>query len=120
MPQAPDENRRRAALILALIGVGLILAGSILAIQRPDPSATAPGASSPSPEQSRQIVEAIRQVAFLLMLLVLIFAVSVLAFRRWSRHFRRRLLRKPRHPTPASDVWAMHRLPDAPAPDEPS
>jgi hypothetical protein len=44
--------------------------------------------------------------------LVLIFMVSSLAFLRWSRRFRRMLLRKPHPPTVSDDVWAMHKLPE--------
>jgi hypothetical protein len=54
----------------------------------------------------------IKRVLYTLMVLVSIFAVSVLAFKLWSRRFRKILLHKPAPPTPDADVWAMHRLPD--------
>jgi hypothetical protein len=58
-------------------------------------------------------VEVLRRATFLLVILVLVFAVSLLAFRRWSRHYRARLLREPHGATESDDVWAMHRLPDS-------
>lgn len=58
------------------------------------------------------MVRALRQATFLLVVLVLIFAISLLAFRRWSKRYRARLLREPHEATEYTDAWAMHRLPD--------
>ena len=65
----------------------------------------------------------VRSVLYLLVILTLALCVSLIAFLRWSRHFRRFILRPPAPPTPSEDVWQMHRLPeeaegdDVPPPD---
>jgi hypothetical protein len=122
MAGVEESSRPRIAILLALVGAGLILAGLALVIdqfretmdsQQPRPTAVA----------SRQVVQAraIRYVLFLTIVLVGVFSVATLAFLRWSRRFRRWLLRKPPPATPDGDVWAMHRLPEqanAPPDDE--
>ncbi len=46
--------------------------------------------------------------------LLLVLVLSVLAFRRVSRKYRDHILRRPPAPTPTSDVWQMHKVPDWP------
>lgn len=46
-----------------------------------------------------------------LFLLVLALAVGLFALLRLSRRYRERLLRKPGAPTPAPDIWSMHKVP---------
>ena len=58
------------------------------------------------------LAQAIRDVLVGLLMIVGIFSIGSLAMIRWSRRFRKRLLRKAQPPTPAEDVWAMHRLPN--------
>ncbi|HON65166.1 MAG TPA: hypothetical protein PLS23_01620, partial [Phycisphaerae bacterium] len=65
-----------------------------------------------SPVSPEVKARAIWQLLFWLLILTFIFLVSTTAFLRWSRHFRRSLLRKPHEPTPSEDVWAMHKLPE--------
>lgn len=61
-----------------------------------------------------------RRIMFLGLLLLLVFAVASYAIIRFSRNYRRYLLREPPKPTPADDVWEMHKLPeDADSGDSP-
>jgi hypothetical protein len=92
---------------LACAGALLIGAASALRAE--------PLTSRPTDTTSRGVVQ---YALFLMVVLVGIFLVSSFAFLRWSKHFRRRVLRKPADPTPAEDVWAMHRLPEE-EPDDP-
>lgn len=54
----------------------------------------------------------LQAVLFWLLVLIGIFAICTVAFLRWSRSFRKFVLARPRPPTPADDVWSMHRLPE--------
>lgn len=119
-----DPQARRAAAVLLLVGTGLVLIGLALllqqeyvelaldevALQAQAPAGGPETAPSPLLPEARRHGRLLRQVLFLTLILVLVFAVSTLAFLRWSRKYRRSLMRKPRSPTPSSDVWAMHRL----------
>jgi len=59
------------------------------------------------------VVDALRKATFLLVVIVIIFAVGLLALRRWSRRYSARLLREPRESTRVEDLWTMHKLPEA-------
>ncbi len=50
--------------------------------------------------------------------LIAMFVLSVVAFVRLSRRYRDHLLRPSVKPTPTSDVWQMHKLPDVSGDDE--
>jgi len=101
-----ETNRRRVASVLLSAGILLILVGIIIiAFQRSTPMPpVGPQKGGPTPLFLRRFL-------YVLILLVLLFCVSVVAFLRWSRHFRKLILHKPAPPTPAEDVWQMHRLP---------
>src|SRR5262245_63849172 len=104
-----ETQRRRVAGLFLAAGLLLILVGLVMiALHR----------SSPSHALANRTAVAtpllLQRFLYVLILLVLLFSVSVLAFLRWSRHFRRLILRAPAAPTPVEDVWQMHRLP----PDE--
>ena len=45
------------------------------------------------------------------LVLLIIFAFSTYALLRLSRRYKERLQRKPDQPTPAPDVWSMHKTP---------
>ena len=111
MSDSPDLSRSRVTLTIATAVVLVILFAAIWSL--PDVPAPQPGATTDPAAAAEARV--LRYVLFLVIILVGIFFVSAFAFLRWSRHFRRTLLRRPSPPTPSSDVWAMHRLPD----DEP-
>jgi len=64
------------------------------------------------PPETLKKVEVLRQATFILVILVIVLAISLLAFRRWSRHFRNQVLRSPHQATVAEDVWAMHKTPE--------
>ncbi len=107
-----DAERPRwisiSLLVIVLLGAGALIA--LLSVQ-PPPAVPAPATRSvPQAISGAQL----RYVLFLVVILVLVLAVSLLALLRWSRHFRRLILHKPPPPTPAEDVWAMHRLEEEP------
>jgi uncharacterized membrane protein YbaN (DUF454 family) len=58
------------------------------------------------------LIHVVRSVLFWTLVLAGVFAVATFAFMRWSRRYRKWLLQKPPLPTPDSDVWQKHRLPD--------
>lgn len=120
MAGVEERNRPRIAILLALVGAGLILAGLVLVI---DQIHQTMASQQPRLAADRQFPQAraIRNALFLIVFLVGVFSMATLAFLRWSRHFRRWLLHKPPPATPNGDVWAMHRLPEqanAPPDDE--
>jgi len=109
-----EQNRRQIATALILCGGGLILCGAILIVYHQYNISTIPG---PYYEESTKahnlpLAKAIRDVLVGLLMIVGIFSIGSLAMIRWSRRFRKRLLRKATPPTPVEDVWAMHRLPN--------
>jgi hypothetical protein len=114
-----EENRLRIAVLLLGLGAILILVGVVLGVQhyrglraleeaRPTIAQVPPGVRLDRGAE----VGLIRQVLFVLVVLVGILAVSLTALRLWSRRFRQVLMHKPAPPTPDADVWAMHRLPE--------
>ena len=114
-----EENRLRIALLLLGLGTILILFGVLLGVQHfrglreLEEARPVYTRATPTVHLNRGAqVGLIKQVLFVLMILVSILAVSLLAFRLWSRRFRKILLHKPAPPTPDADVWAMHRLPE--------
>lgn len=113
MTDVTDERRRRIAKALFLVGLGLILAGAAVLVQHhASVSAVRPVVSGSGGAHAELKARAMREVLFWLLVFVGIFAVSTFAFLRWSRRFRRWVFYTPHPPTPADDVWAMHRLPD--------
>ena len=110
MAGVEEENRQRIALVLVLVGVGLILAGVALMIRHYHEIDMH---QAPIPQTSvDKKIRAIQHMLFLLIVLLGIFSVASIAFLRWSRRFRRWMFYKPRPATPDGDVWAMHRPPD--------
>ncbi|MHC4674242.1 MAG: hypothetical protein ACYTF1_19425 [Planctomycetota bacterium] len=116
-----EQNRRRIAAALILCGGGLIVCGAILILYHQYNIFTIPGHYYEESAKARNLplAKAIRDVLFGLLIIVGIFSIGSLAMIRWSRRFRKRLLRKPSPPTPADDVWSMHRLPNDKKNDEP-
>lgn len=112
MAGVAESSRQRIALIFAGIGLVLVLIGFGLLTHSQANVDTGILATRPSSVPPEVKARAIRQLLFWLVVLVLIFLVSTMAFLRWSRHYRRSLLRKPKEPTPSEDVWSMHKLPD--------
>ncbi len=113
-----EEHRRRLALGLSLVGICLVLVGFWLIVQHQSELDERLPQQTLSAEQRVQLAKQLRTVLFFLVLLVGIFSISVFAFLRWSRSFRRVLLRRPNPPTEASDVWVMHKLPEEEPPVE--
>jgi hypothetical protein len=111
-----DLRRRRIAWGLLLVGCALVFTGAGVILRHRYQLETPEAASRlEATPDAKRMVAALRQLTFLLVVLVCVLGVSLLAFRRWSRGFRQRLLRKSPAPTPSEDVWAMHRLSEEPA-----
>jgi len=108
-----EHNRRRVALALTLTGLGLIMCGIILIGVHQYHIATVKGDyyKEVAKTENLPLAKIIRDTLWWLWITVGIFAVGSLALIRWSRRFRKQLLRKPKPPTPVEDVWSMHRLP---------
>ena len=111
------QKRRRIALLLMGLGLFFILLGVGLGAHHCETLAESREGFSGSTVSTTQLsrdqqANVLRQVLFLVVVLVGILGVSLYAFKVWSRRFRQMLLRKPAPPTPNEDVWAMHRLPD--------
>ena len=66
------------------------------------------GTAQRAAEQSAGLYAALFYGAILLVVLVF----GAYALLRLSRRYGERLRHKPAEPTPASDVWSMHELPD--------
>ena len=113
MPAMGPNTPRRLLWGAVAIGLLLTLFTAVVYIYE------VPGPPRPLAKGGPQVA-LLRSVLYLLVLLTLIFCVSLLAFVRWSRHFRRFILRRPREQTVATDVWQMHRLPEEQDDDEES
>ena len=115
-----EENRRRIASALCLGGLALILVGVSLVLQEQyAPAKAKVQGAEPGRFTNLALAEKIQQVLFWVLMLAGIFGLSTFAFLRWSRQYRKWLLRRPRPPTVVEDVWAMHRLPEEePWPDD--
>ncbi len=100
------------ALLGCLLLPGETLADSSAAFASAGPLLAQNAAEGEAPAATKSKVELLRAATFYLVVIVLIFAVGLLALRRWSRHYRKMLTREPRPDTPHEDVWAMHKLPE--------
>ena len=95
MAGVAEESRRRIAAALILLGCGLILTGLALVLQyRHRMEATQSYIHQASTDQNVVLAHTMKQVLFWLLILVGVFSVSTFAFLRWSRRFRRWLLRR--------------------------
>jgi len=109
-----DQQRLRAGYAVLSVGIFILLCAWVLyatrgpeglgevAVQHkklepPDPGRVWPAVSA-------------GMVLYGFILIIVLF-VSVFAFLRISRHYRRQLLKKPAKPTPTTDVWKMHKVP---------
>lgn len=68
--------------------------------------------SQPSSIRDDQRMRRWRRTMLLGLLLLVVLAVASVAIIRFSRNYRRYLLKDPRTPTPSDDVWKMHKLPE--------
>ena len=133
MAGVEEQYRRRIAYLLMGVGMFFLLSGVALVVdnyldiqsrtirmQSPTthPHTTQPDTVQPSDTppvvsaQTKVQANAMQRFLFWLLVLAGIFFIGLLAFLRWSRSYRRWVLHEPASPTPAEDVWAMHRLPD--------
>ena len=117
-----DPERIRAGLVVLLVGIVLLLAALGMAVVRgpapPGDVVTAEGQIESADEA--KILPA-RLVAALIVLgialLVTLLVASYILIRHTRRHAKGVRMR-PARPTPADDVWAMHKLPEQPAEEE--
>lgn len=113
MSDLAESDRLKIAYVLLGVGLVLTLLGFALLFYNQPIVPDQPSPTTQVAEISRETkARALRQMLFWLVVLVVIFIFSTTAFLRWSRHFRRSILRKPQPPTPSEDVWAMHKLPE--------
>lgn len=112
-----SQQRLRAGYAVFILGVFILLSAWVLWVMRGTESpgdATVRGEKlePPSPDQ---LVPALSTGVLLIgVVLVVVLFISVIAFIRISRNYRRFLLKKAAKPTPTSDVWRMHEIPDVP------
>jgi hypothetical protein len=112
------NNATMWLLLLAFIGVS-VMSSAVLADSQGSGADSAVAASQPAPTQDpRALGRTLRNVLYILLVLVVLFTVSSYAFILWSRRYRRWLLRHPARPTPHADVWPMHKLPPEEGEDE--
>jgi hypothetical protein len=111
MAGVAEEDRGRLAGILCIGGLLFVLAGVFLTLQHHydlyESVASGPG---PMPD-NKATARMLQAMLFWLLVLIGMFTICTVAFLRWSRRFRKYLLARPHPPTPADDVWSMHRLP---------
>ena len=118
MEQAADGPWRRA-LVTALLG-GALLLPVRPAVATPEQTATAPGETAagapeqPTPAKPTEKVGALKSFLFVLLVLVIVFAVASYAIVIFGRRYREYLAREPAEPTADEDVWHFHRPPDDP------
>jgi cytoskeletal protein RodZ len=121
MDERKEEYRRRIIpWILVFLVILLVAAGlaSLIAYTFPDQ----PMQQETKPltkEKKVELSQLLRNVLYLLGIIIIIFMFGLWAILRWSRRFRQFLFREPRQETPVEDVWAMHRLPEEPDTFEP-
>lgn len=112
MAGVAEENRGRLAGILCIGGLLFVLLGVFLTLEHHyeiyESAASGPG---PLPD-NKATARMLQAVLFWLLVLISVFTICTVAFVRWSRRFRKYLLARPHPPTPSSDVWSMHRLPE--------
>ena len=136
MAGVEEQFRRRVAYLLAGIGLFFLLTGIALVVDnhfdiksREAPvlphvtqaHTTQPASQPAALARAKAQASAIQRFLFWLLVLVGIFALGSLALLRWSRSYRKWILHEPATPTPAEDVWAMHRLPgEAASSEEPA
>ncbi len=115
MADNDEKGRRRIATILFLLSGILVITALTTLVARHGESGPRPVSTQPITSEEKgklALAQAMQRALLALIVLVIIFAFGSLAWIRWSRRFRAWLLREPRPPTPAEDVWAMHRLPE--------
>ena len=108
------------SLMVAFIGL-MWMAGGVVADSQGSGADSEVAASQPATTSDTQALgRTLRNILYILVVLVGVFVVSSYAFIRWSRRYKRWLLREPTHPTPHEDVWPMHKLPPEDDEDEDS
>lgn len=117
-----DPERVRAGLVVLLVGIVLLLAALGMAVLRgpapPGDVVTAGGQIESADKES--LVPARLGAALIVLgiaLLVTLLVVSYILIRH-TRRYAKGGGTRPARPTPADDVWAMHKLPEQSAEEE--
>jgi branched-subunit amino acid ABC-type transport system permease component len=112
----------RLAAVLLLMGAGILIASvAMMTYGERDVREAARKALPQRQEGSEHTaVSELVLVRWLFWTAMLVFAVllAMSVFVRWSRHYRRELLRRPPPPTEYCDAWAMHQAPETDEEDE--
>ncbi len=114
-----DRQRLRAGYLVLSIGAFILLFAWTMAVLRgPEGVGEIAVHQKLDPPQPEHLLPAvgIPMVAYGILLIVVLFT-SLIALLRISRNFRRHFLGEHVKPTPTSDVWKMHRVPDVPPDD---
>jgi ABC-type Fe3+ transport system permease subunit len=118
-----DQQRLRAGCIVLSIGVFVLLCVWTMAVIR-GPEAEGQIASQHKkidPPTANQTIGHIGVVMLVTgSILIIVLFASVIGLLRISRNYRRDLMREPEKPTPVSDVWQMHKIPEVPPEDHES
>ena len=112
-----DPQRLRAGYAVLSLGVIILLFAWGTAVWRgpQGEGELAAGHQKLEPPQPNRLLPAAGPVMMLSGAgLLVVLVLSVVAFLRISRSYRRHLLRSPPEPTPTSDVWQMHKVPNMP------
>jgi ABC-type Fe3+ transport system permease subunit len=113
-------QRTRAALMLLLLGVTVLLVALGIAVLRgqPQPEEMIGAGGPPGPERLGGKAQAMVATVTLLYgtILIVVFVVAAVALVAVSRGYRRRLQATRPAPTAYDDVWSRHKLPEEPDP----
>ncbi len=110
-----DQQRLRAGYAVLTIGMFILMFAWGMAVWR-GPQGHGEAAvrhekmDAPLPETLLPVVSAGMWLCGVCLILVLV--TSIVAFIRLSRRYRDHLLQPASKPTPTSDVWQMHKVPD--------
>jgi len=117
-----DTQRIRAGLVVLLAGLVVLLAALSMTALRgtrpPGTPLTATEEVTPPPATDTLPARVAGALLVLGIVLAAVFLVAVYALFRISRRIAQPSSPKPVAPTPADDVWQMHKVPDS-APGEP-
>ena len=110
-----DHQRLRAGYAVLCGGVSILFFAWLMAVWRgpqADGAAAARREKLVPPDPNELIPDIQLGMVICGLFLLLILVLSVFAFVRVSRKYRDYVLKAPPTPTPTSDVWQMHNVPE--------
>jgi ABC-type Fe3+ transport system permease subunit len=110
-----NRRRVRLALVVLLVGIGVLLVAVGMTVLRGDASyeelvATSKDAKPKPNDRDRAMAATVTLVYGTVLLLIFMFAAVALVMA--SRRYRQHLTASRPAPTPTDDLWAQHRAPD--------